>query len=152
MAWRMDAFVFHWGGLRLYAFPPLILLSRVLRKIREDRARVLLIAPHWPKRAWFLDLVSLLVDLPRRLPSGIDLVLDPRSGLPSPLPESLYLTAWPLSGETSARQDFLSGLLASSAVAAGPRPGIVTTLAWQATVSGAMHGVLVPVLHLSHQI
>lgn len=35
-AWKTDVFSFHWGSLRGYAIPPISLIPRVLRKIRED--------------------------------------------------------------------------------------------------------------------
>ncbi|KAJ1131499.1 hypothetical protein NDU88_009835 [Pleurodeles waltl] len=45
-----DAFQITWCGQLLYAFPPIPLIPRVLRKIRQDRALVILIAPDWPRR------------------------------------------------------------------------------------------------------
>ena len=47
-------------GFRGYAFPPIALIPRVLRKVQEDQAWVLLIAPWLPRRNWFLDLIGLL--------------------------------------------------------------------------------------------
>ena len=67
-AWRIDAFSFQWKGFRGYAFPPVSLIPRILRKIREDQARVVLIAPWWPRRNWFPELVGLLPGPPRTLP------------------------------------------------------------------------------------
>ena len=49
-AWKVDAFSFHWGNVRGYAFPPIALIPRILGKIREDEASILLIAPRWPRR------------------------------------------------------------------------------------------------------
>ncbi len=40
-------------GLRKYAFPPVSLLAQTLCKVREDKERVLLVAPYWPNRTWF---------------------------------------------------------------------------------------------------
>ncbi|KAL0146507.1 hypothetical protein M9458_058138 [Cirrhinus mrigala] len=42
-----------------YAFPPVSLLAQTLCKIREDEEQVLLVAPYWPTRTWFPDLISL---------------------------------------------------------------------------------------------
>ena len=39
-----DAFHLDWGSGFLYAFPPLPLLPRVLKKIRKDQAQVILVA------------------------------------------------------------------------------------------------------------
>ncbi|KAJ1165465.1 hypothetical protein NDU88_005893 [Pleurodeles waltl] len=52
-----DAFQMSWKGQLLYAFPPIPLIPRVLRKIRQDRAQVILIAPDWPRRVWYSDLL-----------------------------------------------------------------------------------------------
>ena len=41
----IDAFTLRWTNMSCYAFPPFSLLPRVLAKIRNDEALVLLIAP-----------------------------------------------------------------------------------------------------------
>ena len=67
-AWAVDALSISWDGLDAYVFPPFALIHRVLLKIRESRARVLLVAPQWPRQPWFPLLLHLLVDLPVQLP------------------------------------------------------------------------------------
>ncbi|KAI2643782.1 ORF V: Enzymatic polyprotein [Labeo rohita] len=42
-----------------YAFPPVSLLAQTLCKIREEEEQVLLVAPYWPTRTWFPDLICL---------------------------------------------------------------------------------------------
>ncbi|XP_041484656.1 uncharacterized protein LOC121431212 [Lytechinus variegatus] len=95
---HLDAFSMNWGHQRCYAFPPFSLIPQVLRKVKADRAWVLLIAPNWPGRAWFPQLLELLVGDPLTLPPTSQLVSQPLSGIRHPRPESLHLTAWPLSG------------------------------------------------------
>ena len=97
-AFALDAFAIPWGGWRAYAFPPFALIPRVLRKIREDQASVILIAPWWPARSWFQDLLALLVGTPWSLPCHPELVSQPLSGIRHQRSEILHLTAWPLSG------------------------------------------------------
>lgn len=46
----MDALRSRWPPGLLYAFPPLPVIPRVIRKLLEERAELLLIAPHWPRR------------------------------------------------------------------------------------------------------
>ncbi|KAL0162339.1 hypothetical protein M9458_041735, partial [Cirrhinus mrigala] len=58
----LDAMVQMWPRLHLYAFPPIALLPGVLERVRRDGVRLLLVAPYWPARAWFSDLISLLDD------------------------------------------------------------------------------------------
>ena len=110
-AWRIDAFSFQWKGFRGYAFPPISLIPRILRKIREDQARVVLIAPWWPRRNWFPELVGLLTGPPRTLPQRSDLIAQPISQTLHPRLSALHLTAWPLSGEPAPRRASLTGLL-----------------------------------------
>ncbi|XP_071985295.1 uncharacterized protein [Engystomops pustulosus] len=47
---HMDAFSHRWSGSLMYAFPPIPLIARVLRKILLDGSRVILICPNWPKK------------------------------------------------------------------------------------------------------
>ena len=110
-AWRIDAFSFQWKGFRGYAFPPISLIPRILRKIREDQARVVLIAPWWPRRNWFPELVGLLAGLPWTLPRRPDLIAQPISQTLHPRLSALHLTVWPLSGEPAPRRVSLTGLL-----------------------------------------
>ncbi len=66
----LDAMVQTWPRLRLYAFPPIALLPGVLERVRRDGVRLLLVAPFWPGRVWFSDLISLLDALLGRFQSG----------------------------------------------------------------------------------
>ena len=110
-AWRIDAFSFQWKGFRGYAFPPISLIPRILRKSWEDQARVVLIAPWWPRRNWFPELVGLLAGPPRTLPRRPDLIAQPISQTPHPRLSALHLTVWPLSGEPAPRRAPLTWML-----------------------------------------
>ena len=75
-----DAFLQSWDGLQDYAFPPLSVIPRVLVKLRESRGTELtLVAPYWPQRTWFMDLLHMLVEPPVVLPERPDLLRLPRS-------------------------------------------------------------------------
>lgn len=52
-SWAIDAFALSWGWFYFYAFPPFILISRILRKIIDDRTEGVLIVPWWPSQPWF---------------------------------------------------------------------------------------------------
>ena len=118
-AWGIDAFAIRWTGLRAYAFPPFSLIPRVLRKIREDQAWVVLIAPRWPRRSWFLELTDLLIGQPLTLPLHPDLLTQPVSGMRHPRLHALHLTAWPLSGNPAHRRASQNALPHSLRAAAG---------------------------------
>ena len=94
-----DAFLQPWDGLQAYAFPPWSIIPRVLAKLRESRGTELtLVAPYWPQRTWFPDLLHLSLAPPVALPLRPDLLRLPRSrSLYQGLPR-LRLHAWRLSG------------------------------------------------------
>ncbi|KAI2648070.1 hypothetical protein H4Q32_018072 [Labeo rohita] len=64
----LDAMVQTWPRLRLYAFPPIALLPGVLERVRRDGVSLLLVAPYWPGRVWFSDMISLLNGSPWEIP------------------------------------------------------------------------------------
>ncbi|KAI2662351.1 Beta-glucosidase A [Labeo rohita] len=69
-----DALAHSWPqSLLKYAFPPVSLLEQTLCKIREDEEQVLLVAPYWPTRTWFADLMLLAAAPPWKIPLRKDL-------------------------------------------------------------------------------
>ena len=99
LAWATDALSVRWPRGLLYCFPPIALIPRVVRKIREDQALVLLVVPHWPWRSWFPLLLQMATVPPWQFPLH-----------PSPLrfpilsPESLKrlnLGVWMLNSSSS---------------------------------------------------
>ena len=77
-ALAVDALVQSWDNLQAYAFPPFGLLQRVLSKVRgSHNLELTLIAPFWPLRPWFADLLDLLVEVPVLLPLRRDLLRQP---------------------------------------------------------------------------
>ncbi|XP_048024136.1 LOW QUALITY PROTEIN: uncharacterized protein LOC125253920 [Megalobrama amblycephala] len=83
----LDAMVQTWPRLRLYAFPPIALLPGVLERIRRDQVWLVLIAPRWPGRVWFSDLVSLLDGSPWEIPVRRDLLSQAEGSIFHPRPE-----------------------------------------------------------------
>ena len=68
-----------WNGWQAYAFPPWSLLPGVLKKLWSTSGVLLtIIAPYWPQRPWFPDLLDLVVDGPVALPQSRDLLRQPR--------------------------------------------------------------------------
>jgi hypothetical protein len=95
-AGAVDALSFSWTGLEVYAFPPLPLLERVIRKVDFEKPRMVLIAPFWPRQTWFADLLRLSRGEPFPLDLGPRVLLQPRSGVPHGNPGVLHLHAWSL--------------------------------------------------------
>lgn len=89
-----DALRCRWPTGLLYAFPPITLLPQVIRKIIVEKARVLLLAPHLPRRPWFPDLVRLSVASPWVIPP-LRIVLC-QGAISHPEPQWLQLAIWSL--------------------------------------------------------
>ncbi len=94
-----DALAHSWPrALRKYAFPPVSLLAQTLCKLREDEEQVLLVAPHWPTRTWFPELISLATAPPWRIPLRKDLLSQGLSTIWHPRPDLWNLHVWLLDG------------------------------------------------------
>ncbi|KAI2657603.1 Protein P [Labeo rohita] len=55
-----DALAHEWPNLLLYAFPPVTLIPQVIRRVRDQKHKVLLVAPFWRNQHWFAQLCQLL--------------------------------------------------------------------------------------------
>ncbi|XP_034265608.1 uncharacterized protein LOC117661164 [Pantherophis guttatus] len=87
----VDALISPWPcGLLLYAFPPLPLISRVIRKLLQEQAELILLAPFWPRQPWFADLMALSVAPHWQIPA--DKISLWQSRLAHPDPQWLRLT------------------------------------------------------------
>ena len=99
-----DALLQPWDDPQAYAFPPITIIRRVLLKLRSSKnCELTLIAPFWPQREWFPDLLELLSDVPITLSGRKDLLRQPhfhRFHLNLPM---LQLTAWRLSSDSPVR-------------------------------------------------
>ena len=99
-AWAVDALSLSWKGLSAYAFPPIPVLGKVLRKARADNPSLILIAPNWPAQPWFPDLIELSHVPPIELLLTGNRLVQPRSGIPHGNIKALNLHAWLLCGAT----------------------------------------------------
>ena len=108
-----DAFAFSWSDFYGYAFPPFSVLGRVIQKVIQDRATILLIMPLWPSSAWFPLALQLLIANPHILSKG-SLYLPQDPVRRHRLHDSLALGALMLSGNPSRQRDFRRRLQNSS--------------------------------------
>ena len=93
-----DSLFQSWDGLLAHAFPPWSILPQMLAKLRMFKGTLLtLVAPYWPQRPWFVDLLQLSVAPPVILPTRPDLLFQPRSRRRYPGLHRLALHAWRLS-------------------------------------------------------
>ena len=98
MAAAVDAMLQPWDHLQAYAFPPFALLRQVINKFRRsERAELTLVAPLWPQKEWFPDLMDLAMAAPVQLPFRRDLLQQPHCHRLHLRPQVLNLHAWRLS-------------------------------------------------------
>lgn len=94
----VDAFTINWNKFFFYAFPPFILVSRVLEKIKAEGAEGIVVVPQWPAQPWFPLFLSLLESEGLIFKPQINTLLLPDRE-PHPLWKSLTLVAGKLSGK-----------------------------------------------------
>ena len=109
MAAGMDAVLQSWDFPEGCAFPPIAMLPQVLCKLRESKwAVITLIAPFWPQREWFSDLLELLLEPPLPLPERWDLLRQPHVRIYHQRLPMLRLRAWRLSSDLRKPPDSLT--------------------------------------------
>ena len=90
-----DAFRHPWDALDLYAFPPFALVGRVIARVQQSsRVAMTLVAPLWPEKEWFADLLLLLTQPPLVLPCWDRLLRQPHCNLFHQGAHALNLHAW----------------------------------------------------------
>ena len=96
-----------------YAFPPINLISRFLRKVELDNLEGLIIVPCWSTQPYFSVLMKLLVDLPIMIKWRSNILFNPARTI-HPIGKKLKLMCCHISGSVSKRRDFLKQLWRSS--------------------------------------
>ena len=74
-AFTIDSFTINWKDLNFYAFPPFILIPKVLGKIKNDKAKDILVVPYWPNQPWYPVFNSLVINNPLFFGPHPDLLL-----------------------------------------------------------------------------
>ena len=87
-----DAFMQDWSKALGFAHPPWCLISRVLGKIKMEKATVVLITPLWQTQAWFPTLIEMIIDFPIMLPRQE--ILDPSPSSRRVKTNSNYDSSW----------------------------------------------------------
>ena len=105
-ALAVDAFSMSWNQMFAVAFPPICLIPKVLQNMRLGQCQVILIAPQWPRRHWYPDLLEMCIANPIKLPLRQDLLRQPKSIIYHPDPKVFSLNAWLLSTDSSKQEVF----------------------------------------------
>ena len=116
-----DAFRHPWDDLDLYALPPFPLVGLVIARVRESsRVTMTLVAPLWPEKEWFADLLLLLTQPLLALPWWDSLLRQPHCNIFHQGVHVLNLHVWRLKryfrklGFSGRAVRVLSGCLRSS--------------------------------------
>jgi hypothetical protein len=100
----VNAFSQVWPTSQAYAFPPFMLIAKLLERVLQEELSLVLIAPNWPQQSWFPRLLQLLYSHPIALPSDPKVLSHPRGHVhPLLRNNSLHLTAWPITGKRHTR-------------------------------------------------
>ena len=138
-----DAFRHPWVDLDLYAFPPFALVGRVIARVQQSsRVAMTLVAPLWPKKEWFADLLLLLTQPPLALPFWDKLLQQPHCNLCHQGVHELKLHAWRLSSDTTESWAFREELLESCQGSSESPPLDCTSRDGSSSVVGVVEGAL----------
>jgi hypothetical protein len=105
----VDALSQKWDFTLAYAFPPIPLLKRVVKKLETSKGTFILISPLWEAQTWLASLLSLTVVEVRWVPFIDNLVTDLTTGKPPLILRNLQLVAWRvIGGSTPSRTSLLT--------------------------------------------
>ena len=121
-ALSIDAISMAWNRINAYAFPPFHLIQTVINKIRISQCKIVLIAPQWPDRPWFPELLGLLVSPRVSLPVIPNLLAQLKGRILHQNPGHLQLHAWELSNNLSEIDNFQAMLRSTSPKLEETRP------------------------------
>ena len=113
-ALSIDALSMDWNRIHAYAFPPFHLIPAVINKIRLSQCKIVLIAPLWPDRPWFPELLGLLVSPPVSLPVIPNLLAQLKGRILHQNLGHLQLHPWELSNSLSEIDNFQAMLRSTS--------------------------------------
>ena len=145
-----DAFRHPWDNLDVYAFPPFPLVERVVARVRETpNLSMTVVAPLWPGKEWFADLL-LLTHPPVALPWWDWFLCQPHfhrfhNGI-----HVLNLHSWQLSSLSSESWAFREDLLLRCPATSGPPLPGCTRPSGCSFVVGVLEGVLLQSAPLYH--
>ena len=109
-----------WICTRSLPFP---LVRRVIAHVQESsQVAMTLVAPLWPEKEWFADLLLILTQPPLALPCWDKLLRQPHCSLFHQGVHALNLHAWRLSSDTTESRAFREGLLESCQGSCGSPP------------------------------
>ena len=119
LAIAVDGLTFDWEGRDLYAFPPVVLVPRVIQRLQQFHCTLTLVAPLQWNRPWISTLRDRLLSPPLILPLRPDLLLQPGSDCLHTNLEHLNLHVFRLSGGPFSEEDLQNRLWIGSSPLVG---------------------------------
>ena len=109
-ALAVDAFTMDWSKLGIiYAFPPFVMISKMLKKITLDKVeKAIIVVPFWTTQPWFSRLSKMLTTCPFLLPRKGDTLQHPVVNRKHDLEAKLQLMVCTVSGNISKPMEFLN--------------------------------------------
>lgn len=105
-AFAINAFTLSWTNFFFYAFPPVSIILKTLRKIINDDATGIVVVPQWPTQPWYPLFKRLLSSKPLILRSKGDLIISRCSE--RAVHQRITLVVGRLSGRRSSNEESLS--------------------------------------------
>ena len=100
-AYAINGLTINWKTEFWYAFPPFCLISKVLKKVRDEGSTGILVFPHWTSQPCFPEFHRLLVSGTIEFGPSSHLLLSPCRKISHPLAPSLILVSGIVSGRRS---------------------------------------------------
>ena len=142
-ALALDALTISWDRMFAYAFPPICLVPRVVQYMKQFQCTIILIAPVWPRRHWYPELLQLSVANPIVLPVVHNLLSQPQSQILHPNPKVFQLAAWLLSTNTYQQKAFQNELDSCSNQVGDQAHSRIITQSTKNSVAGVLKGKLI---------
>ena len=152
MFWKLDpfsrgqdAFQINWSRTFTYAFPPFALIGRVLRKVQQEQALMIITTPAWQTQTWFSGLVKMPVKNPPLLAQKQNRLKN-QEGKKHPLIQeiSLRFVACNLSGKVYVQAEYQKGLQPFLQALDEPAHFNITIRLWANGLAGVVKGRYVP--------
>lgn len=147
-AWAVDALSLTWSNIKAYAFPPFLLINKVIQKVRAEQAHLLLITPNWPTQPWWPALLSLSVSHPVLITPRENLLTLPPTNTNHPMGVKLQLVAWEVSGNIIDQRAYRTELQKSFSPHGELKLPSNTKRLGASGVAGVIEEGLIPFVHL----
>lgn len=83
-----------WPQRLIYTLLLTLLLLKLLNRVKQERAKIILITPAWLRQIWLPDLIRLSLQPPLCLPLSTDLLTQESGKLKHPNCSQLHFKAW----------------------------------------------------------